>query len=820
MWAWGDGSSGALGSGSAGSTSSASSRRREPLPIAVREDAMQAAIVQVSVGDGHCLACDELGSAYSWGRTREGQCGSLAIAPVLQPQLMTDLLHEWVTQVACGTDASFALTAAGTVYEWGTVHIPSTQLAHADLAGYGRSVDSLGESTRLMLQRSVSDFLSGRDGLEEGGQTADGGDEAAAAEAVASDPTVGTKRELRPSPERVSLPRGERASSVAAGFGFAVITLSGGGARAFGTNDRFQLGLHDRVPRDVPTRIPELNRLRLVGVACGQQHAVVVDESGRAWSWGLGSFGQLGHGRRNDERSPRRVEALAEVGRLTMVACGQLHTAFLLRPAPGEPARLLGCGHAEYGQLGTGDAGSEGDAARDYPLPRWIELPLESAEPCAVSCGGLHTCVLTTRGECLTFGWGSTGALGHGTFGYQLTARQVEALRARYLVGVAAGSRHTIAVERGATGGASLSRDLGSLLRSGADADCSILAGKEPGARRFLAHSGVLACRCPRLLAMLAFGSSRFSRPPTTAPLAPEWQWGGGVIGGGGGGGGGGSGPAVPVPQAMAELRLPRVRAPIFALLLSWLYTGQFHSTERLFLEQLATAATALWLPALAQECHALCAADEGQPPSASASVSASAPAPAPVPAAALSASVSDGLARFLEPGSLAHSCCDLQLRATDGVLRACRALLCCRSDFFRTLLQGGFREGQQDAAEERIIDLTAYSISLAELHLLLRFIYSGRVTSADHGGAGDGGDLTNMAASDALALIPHAAALLMDDLKRLCEAVLVTVVDEENAGALLDVAERCFAARLKATCSDVIAATSQIGHLLTGQIH
>ena len=69
------------------------------------------------------------------------------------------------------------------------------------------------------------------------------------------------------------------------------------------------------------------------------------------------------------------------------------------------------------------------------------------------------------------------------------------------------------------------------------------------------------------------------------------------------------------------------------------------------------------------------------------------------------------------------------------------------------------------------------------------------------------GGDLAHLAPADALALIPHASALLMDDLKRLCEAVLVAAVDEENAAALLDVAERCFAVRLKATCADVLRA-------------
>ena len=48
-------------------------------------------------------------------------------------------------------------------------------------------------------------------------------------------------------------------------------------------------------------------------------------------------------------------------------------------------------------------------------------------------------------------------------------------------------------------------------------------------------------------------------------------------------------------------------------------------------------------------------------------------------------------------------------------------------------------------------------------------------------------------------------SALLIEDLKRLCEAVLTSVVDEQNAGALMEVADRCFAQRLKAACTDVL---------------
>lgn len=88
------------------------------------------------------------------------------------------------------------------------------------------------------------------------------------------------------------------------------------------------------------------------------------------------------------------MDALAELGdSCVAVACGQQHSLMLMRRrvvSEDEPAHrvhptddgggaactglhntlLVGCGHAEFGQLGTGDSGGSGEAARDFPSPR------------------------------------------------------------------------------------------------------------------------------------------------------------------------------------------------------------------------------------------------------------------------------------------------------------------------------------------------------------------------------------------------------------------------------------------------------------------
>jgi hypothetical protein len=71
----------------------------------------------------------------------------------------------------------------------------------------------------------------------------------------------------------------------------------------------------------------------------------------------------------------------------------------------GEAAPLLyGFGHAEFAQLGTGDMGSGGEAARAFSLPQHV--PLRTARGSrllrAVACGALHTCVLCDDGASCT----------------------------------------------------------------------------------------------------------------------------------------------------------------------------------------------------------------------------------------------------------------------------------------------------------------------------------------------------------------------------------------------------------------------------------
>ena len=71
---------------------------------------------------------------------------------------------------------------------------------------------------------------------------------------------------------------------------------------------------------------------RVVAVACGHLHSVVITQGGRLWSWGCGEHGRLGHGDEEDQVGPRLCEALLEYN-VRGIGCGGAHTVAVTTPS-------------------------------------------------------------------------------------------------------------------------------------------------------------------------------------------------------------------------------------------------------------------------------------------------------------------------------------------------------------------------------------------------------------------------------------------------------------------------------------------------------
>lgn len=73
-----------------------------------------------------------------------------------------------------------------------------------------------------------------------------------------------------------------------------------------------------------PRLVDALYGTRIVQVACGRSHTLVIDEEGRVYSFGINKFGELGQGHDKAITKPTRVANLVSICK---VSCGRHHSA-------------------------------------------------------------------------------------------------------------------------------------------------------------------------------------------------------------------------------------------------------------------------------------------------------------------------------------------------------------------------------------------------------------------------------------------------------------------------------------------------------------
>ncbi|KAF4130760.1 Regulator of chromosome condensation (RCC1) repeat [Phytophthora infestans] len=136
----------------------------------------------------------------------------------------------------------------------------------------------------------------------------------------------------------------------------------------------------------------------VIDVSCGREHTMVVTGNGDLYGFGWGEAGRLGTGETGSSLYPFRVD----LRNIAAVACGREHTLALT-----SKGRVFAFGAGFGGRLGNG-------SETDEELPFLVE-GLEEYSIAAIAAGECHSCALSRDGEVLTWGFGSSGALGHGT---------------------------------------------------------------------------------------------------------------------------------------------------------------------------------------------------------------------------------------------------------------------------------------------------------------------------------------------------------------------------------------------------------------------
>jgi len=255
-------------------------------------------------------------------------------------------------------------------------------------------------------------------------------------------------REPRQRPTRLGkeIYGGSPAVMVACGGKHTLVLTAVGLVWSCGYGEYGQLGHGDMADKLVLTLVGAegFRGAQIIMVAAGGLHSVALGAEGRAWTWGWGEYGQLGHNNVEHRLVPTLLagEALGGAAAV-LVAAGGAHTVAVT--LEGE-LWIWGCG--EEGQLGLGD-----EADRLAPMLLGAQAAFGGSPVLTVACGGRHSLVVTKDGALWTFGSGDDGALGHNDRNTRLVPTRIEAQHFcnANIVSVASGFSRSAAVTKEGT---------------------------------------------------------------------------------------------------------------------------------------------------------------------------------------------------------------------------------------------------------------------------------------------------------------------------------------------------------------------------------
>jgi hypothetical protein len=149
-------------------------------------------------------------------------------------------------------------------------------------------------------------------------------------------------------PKRVKKFCKENVINVAFGWYHTVVITSTGSIYTFGLNSEGELGVGGCWFRTEPSLLADLSAKKVIFICANATFTVCVTAAGETYSWGTGSEGQLGHGDYSNCYSPKRIEAL--VGEeVKQTACGESHTAVCTKDG-----KVFTFGNGSNGELGHG----------------------------------------------------------------------------------------------------------------------------------------------------------------------------------------------------------------------------------------------------------------------------------------------------------------------------------------------------------------------------------------------------------------------------------------------------------------------------------
>lgn len=300
-------------------------KRKYPFPVDGLKDKD---IVAVEAGLLHSMCLTKEGVLYSCGQNDEGVLGRVGKDDAEREYMAVDTKNfvAPIARVTAGASHSVCIDTLGNLYVWG---------CYRNIGGlFGKTGGSkdhlLGPDVPKMVREcgKVKQVASGLHhtaaititnkvvtwGVGEAGQLGRGG------ERVISRGNRAENSQLIPRTVSLPLSKVQKKEKVvpvqlSCGGYHTMCVMSDGSVFGWGLNNCGQLGAElstteeDEVEEGklenvthIPTRVESLSHLKIVQVACGEQHTVVLTKEGHVYAFGRNSFHQLGRGDPEDAK--------------------------------------------------------------------------------------------------------------------------------------------------------------------------------------------------------------------------------------------------------------------------------------------------------------------------------------------------------------------------------------------------------------------------------------------------------------------------------------------------------------------------------------
>ncbi|CAI2374052.1 unnamed protein product [Moneuplotes crassus] len=300
------------------------------------EDLQGVDVSELACGLSNCACITESSELYVWGANSYKQCGmdgrGASCLPI--PTFLRHLTQRKVKAVACGAAHTLVTTNMSIVYSWGMNTMGQCGLDTEDKI--------ISEPTQL--QTLISDEIKG----------------------------------------------------IACGMAHSFFLTNEGNLYCCGWNQNGQLGYGeaDKSLRK-PYRLYLKEDEKFQYISCGGCHTIMITkETGKAYTTGLNSCGQLGLGSQSDQFKPQLVDSLASDVHLTYASCGEEFSFFV-----SESGKVYSCGLNNVGQCGF-----------DPEQEQMIEIPslitsIEDQQIEYIVCGKGEAMAINNRGS--VYKWGS-----------------------------------------------------------------------------------------------------------------------------------------------------------------------------------------------------------------------------------------------------------------------------------------------------------------------------------------------------------------------------------------------------------------------------